>query len=346
MGNSMGNSNNRTGRESFSSFDNFDLRRSFSTGPPPSSAYHSQSYYHTAQPKAASKIVPLIVMKDESCQTDEVRVVSSKRPKSYWPSFKATVVYFFLVYFSICFIFSFSTFAQSLLVYLHIVKWPPVKLQNLHWLGLNTARNVRFTTEDGLNLYGYHVLPPSDLWTELKAPKEWIDDDFNEALAHAERIIVYFHGNGGTRAFGGRIDILKQMANFLNAHVISFDYRGFGDSQGWPSEDGTQMDSRAVIRWIDNIVTSRNSKAEGYFPSSSTTTTTSKSSKDQPYLYFYGHSLGTAISTAIIQELNNQKPKAVSGLILDCPFSSFVEAARTHPLGWPFRIIPMIQDFM
>ncbi len=133
------------------------------------------------------------------------------------------------------------------------------------------------------------------------------------------------------------------MANFVNAHVISFDYRGFGDSEGWPSEEGTQMDSRAVIRWIDDIVTGRNSNAPGYFPRNSTTL---KSIASQPLLYLYGHSLGTAISTAIIQEINVNMPRAISGLILDCPFSSFVEAARTHPLGWPFRVVPMVQDFM
>ena len=42
---------------------------------------------------------------------------------------------------------------------------------------------------------GYHVLPPTDFWKELKSAEEWVDNDFDEALAKSERIIVYFHGN-------------------------------------------------------------------------------------------------------------------------------------------------------
>ena len=38
------------------------------------------------------------------------------------------------------------------------------------------------------------------------------------------------------RAFHSRVSIIKKMAEQLQAHVITFDYRGFGDSEGWVRE--------------------------------------------------------------------------------------------------------------
>jgi len=33
----------------------------------------------------------------------------------------------------------------------------------------------------------------------------------------------------------------------LNTHVITVDYRGFGDSQGWPTEQGERMEEEVGV---------------------------------------------------------------------------------------------------
>jgi pimeloyl-ACP methyl ester carboxylesterase len=51
-------------------------------------------------------------------------------------------------------------------------------------------------------------------------------------------------------------------------HVFALDYRGYGDSGGWPSEEGTASDVIALY----NVLVKHKPSAK---------------------IYFYGHSLGT-----------------------------------------------------
>lgn len=43
---------------------------------------------------------------------------------------------------------------------------------------------------------------------------------------------------------GIRVEKYHYMASHLCAHVITIDYRGFGDSPGWPTESGIVEDAR------------------------------------------------------------------------------------------------------
>jgi abhydrolase domain-containing protein 12 len=74
---------------------------------------------------------------------------------------------------------------------------------------------------------------------------------YDEALSRCSRVVLYLHGNAHNRARQHRIDVYKAILDHVeNAHVITFDYRGFGDSTGTPSEDGVVADARAVFDWI------------------------------------------------------------------------------------------------
>jgi len=63
----------------------------------------------------------------------------------------------------------------------------------------------------------------------------------------AEVWILYCHGNGGNIA--GRLDILRWLHR-LGANVLAFDYRGYGKSNGSPSEDGLYRDAEAAWTWL------------------------------------------------------------------------------------------------
>jgi fermentation-respiration switch protein FrsA (DUF1100 family) len=55
--------------------------------------------------------------------------------------------------------------------------------------------------------------------------------------------LIWSHGNGGNIA--GRADVLLALvAHGLN--VLAYDYRGYGKSDGWPTEEGVYLDAQAA----------------------------------------------------------------------------------------------------
>jgi abhydrolase domain-containing protein 12 len=267
----------------------------------------------------------------------------------------------------------YSPFVQSIILYLNIFKWPG-DLLNLKKFGLSNARNIEITTDDGILLKGWHLLPPginshlsadasynTNFNNDINYNKEILnnkDNYYDVTLANSERIVVYFHGNSMTRGFPYRVELIKQLSSQLNAHVVVIDYRGFGDSKGYPTEEGTYKDAKAVVTWINDRVISKNlNNATGYMNKidyneeidiynevESKTCGNDKSLQKQPYLYVYGHSLGTAVSVGMV---SNMPKGTISGLILDSPFSSFCDVALSHPLARPIvKIFPIIKDLM
>lgn len=82
-------------------------------------------------------------------------------------------------------------------------------------------------------------------------------------------IVLYLHGNTGTRANGHRIELYKTLQK-LGYHVIALDYRGFGDSSSQsPTERGCVSDSLSAYIYVKNLT-------------------------NNP-LYVYGHSLGNSL---------------------------------------------------
>ena len=381
-----------------------------------------------------AKLPPLHVVKDCAVQTDtsDYNIVKSRFFSLAGLFVLASISYFGLCYLIIC-----SNYIQALVVYSHYVK-EDLPLRELEKMGLPEAKNIEIITEDGVLLRGWHLMNPSSniIHANMLQPHER-DIYFDQTLAHTERVVIYFHGNSHTRGQGFRLRKIKQMATYLNAHVIAFDYRGFGDSEGFPSEEGTHLDARAVVHHVDNVVRRYNLHATGYLSSSSSFSSSGglaedtrmtrvsgdkhtdngqrepshdslsdgvfgqimglldshkelfseaaakilpasgydllnttilpdifpasaggggegvatmgndvKNKNKQPNLFIYGHSLGAAISTAIAVEVSNGRPGALTGLILDCPFTVLPEAIKNHPLTNPFRTFPWIFDIM
>lgn len=83
---------------------------------------------------------------------------------------------------------------------------------------------VALTTEDGLTL---------DAW--------WVP------AQHERGSLLFFHGNAGN--ISHRLDSIRQFHR-LGLSVLILDYRGYGRSEGRPSEDGTALDARAGWRWL------------------------------------------------------------------------------------------------
>ena len=59
------------------------------------------------------------------------------------------------------------------------------------------------------------------------------------------RTLIYFHGNSGN--IGSRIPILEILVKRLNTNVLILAYRGYGNSEGTPSEKGQELDAEATL---------------------------------------------------------------------------------------------------
>lgn len=135
-------------------------------------------------------------------------------------------------------------------------------------------------------------------WSETRV----ITDDSEQlgvwytAPAPGAATVVVFNGNAGTRA--DRAPLGRRLAR-EGLGVVLFDYRGYGDSTGTPSEDGLSLDAAAIAAF-----------AAGIAPPA-------------PLVYF-GESLGAAVAI----RLATAAPP--DGLILRSPFTRLADVATAH----------------
>ena len=138
--------------------------------------------------------------------------------------------------------------------------------------------DVHFTTSDGLRLNGWYV-PGRD-----------------------ETVWLWFHGNGGD--LGHRAEEMALFHHQVGASVFIFDYRGYGKSEGQPSEQGTYRDARAALEYLQGRPDASGKRA-----------------------VYFGRSLGAAVAV----ELAVEHPPA--GLVLVSPFTSLRDMAKlSHPI--------------
>jgi hypothetical protein len=119
--------------------------------------------------------------------------------------------------------------------------------------------------------------------------------------------VLFCHGNGGN--ISHRLDKAARLRR-TGVSLLFFDYRGYGLSEGAPSEQGTYQDAEAAYQWL----LQRGAKG----------------------VVFYGESLGCAVAT----EMARRHPEA-RGLILESPFTSTVAMAQLIfprlPVSWILR---------
>lgn len=64
------------------------------------------------------------------------------------------------------------------------------------------------------------------------------------------RVVLYFHGNGESRMDPSRMRAYPTiMEKTKSQMLVAFDYRGFGDSTGTPTEEGLTKDALAVLEF-------------------------------------------------------------------------------------------------
>jgi hypothetical protein len=146
-------------------------------------------------------------------------------------------------------------------------------------------QNVLFRASDGTRLEGW-----------------WIP------CRNARATLLYCHGNASNRSADA------QWAPFFARHrmnVLLWDYRGYGGSEGTPSEEGLRRDARAAFDAADE-------------------------SGDGLPVVVCGHSLGGAVAARLALD------RPVAGLILDSTFASAADmAGRMYP-NLPVPLAPFL----
>ncbi|OGV41881.1 MAG: hypothetical protein A2X48_07650 [Lentisphaerae bacterium GWF2_49_21] len=59
--------------------------------------------------------------------------------------------------------------------------------------------------------------------------------------------VIFCHGNGGNMCYS--LDVAENFSK-MNYNVLLFDYRGYGKSEGSPSEKGTYYDAQTAYDWL------------------------------------------------------------------------------------------------
>lgn len=136
---------------------------------------------------------------------------------------------------------------------------------------------VSLRAEDGVKLHGWYI--PAD---------------------QPRGFLLFCHGNAGNISH-----CLYSLRLFhrLGLSILIFDYRGYGLSEGSPSDEGLHWDARAALRYL---------REERQIPSER--------------LFIFGRSLGGAIAAQLAAE------HSAAALILDSTFTSAVDlAADLYP---------------
>jgi len=115
--------------------------------------------------------------------------------------------------------------------------------------------------------------------------------------------ILIFHGNAGNIGDGGRPEHYARL-RALGVNVLTFDYRGYGESEGKPSEAGLYHDADAAFGFLRDSI-----------------------QVPPERIVIFGHSLGSAVAVDLASRVH------AAGLIVEGAFTSAPDAARySYPL--------------
>jgi uncharacterized protein len=166
------------------------------------------------------------------------------------------------------------------------------------------VHDVQMLSHDGLALYGWHVLPAGQT---ADSPEQ-----ADRHLAAGGPVALYFSGNGGNRSFRG--DELQILAS-AGCHVLLFDYRGYGENPGRPTEATLVADALTAWQYA-----------------------TETRQVDPSRIILYGESLGCALAIRLAADLGATQ-QAPAGLILRSAFSSLADVAAYHYPWMPVRLL-------
>ncbi len=151
-------------------------------------------------------------------------------------------------------------------------------------------RITRFTSADGTPLVGWIVYAAG----ADSATGAWLLD---------------CHGNAGNISSSGRPQWAAWMRE-QGINVFAFDYRGFGESEGSPSEAGLYRDAEAAYRYLTDSL-----------------------GVPREHIVIYGHSLGSGVATHLASRVS------AAGLIVEGAFTAAADRGQELYPWLPVRLL-------
>jgi len=143
--------------------------------------------------------------------------------------------------------------------------------------------NIMFKTSDNVQLNGWYI------------PAEG-----------AEFTILFCHGNGGNIMH--RLDSINMFKD-MGLNCFIFDYRGYGNSEGKPAEEGTYLDALAAYKWLTGH---KKIPAEN--------------------IIIFGRSLGAAIAAQLASKTD------AKALVIESAFTSYVDIGKKFYPYMPVKL--------
>ncbi|XP_030860915.1 lysophosphatidylserine lipase ABHD12 isoform X2 [Gorilla gorilla gorilla] len=253
------------------------------------------------------------------CAADAGMKRALGRRKGVWLRLRKILFCVLGLYIAIPFLIKLCPGIQAKLIFLNFVRVPYfIDLKKPQDQGLNHTCNYYLQPEEDVTIGVWHTVPA--VWWKNAQGKDqmWYED----ALASSHPIILYLHGNAGTRSSCVREATRSQRRGRPSTETGLLRgqgrgpvwHQGWGDSVGTPSERGMTYDALHVFDWI---------KAR---------------SGDNP-VYIWGHSLGTGVATNLVRRLCERETPP-DALILESPFTNIREEAKSHPFSVIYRYFP------
>lgn len=123
----------------------------------------------------------------------------------------------------------------------------------------------------------------------------------------SEKTLLFLHGNAGN--ISHRLEKCHVFLK-LGLNVLIIDYRGYGQSEGKPTEKGTYLDADAAYGYLGEEL-----------------------HLNPGQIVVYGESLGTAVAVDLVSRM------PCGGLILEAPFTSIADVAKRMFRGLPIGLL-------
>ncbi len=152
-----------------------------------------------------------------------------------------------------------------------------------HHYGLYEMEEIELTAQDGTKTKAWYKPAPKGKLTML-----------------------YYHGNAGNLA-----DRTEKLEAFLRRGIglLALSYRGYGNSEGSPTEQGIYQDARAAIEYL------------------------SKQGVNENQFFIYGESLGSGVAVQMATEYTAR------AIVLEAPYTSIINRGyEIYPL-FPIRFL-------
>lgn len=162
----------------------------------------------------------------------------------------------------------------------------PYPVGQWHPPGLK-VEDAWFQAADGVKLHGWYLPQPDAVAT-----------------------VLFCHGNAGNITH--RTHVLEALTQQVNVSVLIFDYRGYGRSEGRPSEQGVLADARAARDWLAQ-----------------------RANLPPDEIVLMGESIGGAIAAILAGQ------EGAKALVLEGTFNNLPDVAAYHfpwlPVRWLIR---------